>query len=170
MQCLKSFSFTSSANENAVSPEINGWQIGTQHFWIYASTNPDSIFNIQGFKNVNIHKIEMVGDVFSNFAIPNTSALVQDFNWQIQLIGQNAVIGGNIPSSPNGFAFITEPNNPRFTLSKYYPKIEFASPIQSVTQIIITGFNANGIAAQNLANINLTWFITFNVFYTFEGE
>jgi len=170
MDCLRSFSFLSSANETAVTAsEVNTWGASPQNYWLYSSTNAASTFNVQGFKNVNIHKVEAVGDVA---CLPNTSQsiLVNDWAFFVQLNGQNGAIPGNITSSPNGFSIVTEPNNPVISLSRFNTKIEFATPVQSVSSIQITKLNARGIGAQNLTSINIAWHMTFIVYYTFEGE
>jgi hypothetical protein len=171
MDCLRSFSFTSTANENSVSPEIKTWVVGTNNYWLYQSTNPDSTFNVEGFKNINLYGISAVGYVSSNVTAPiGTNAIVQDWSFIIQIIGQNAVTNGNITVSPNGFSIISEDTNPNFVLSKFTPTINFKTPIQSAKQIIIKGFEALGTGAENVANINLSWGVTFNIFYKFEGE
>jgi len=166
MDCLQSFSFTSSANENAVPPEIKTWVVGTNNYWLYNSTNVQSSFLPVGFKNINVYSIQTIGNVYSLTSGVN-GALVEDWTWTIQCIGQNATIGGTVVTG--GFSIQNQSTNPTFALSKFSPIINFESPLQSITQINLTGFKAQGIGAENIANINLAWVIVFNVYYKFEG-
>jgi hypothetical protein len=167
MDCLRSFSFISSANENAVSPEIKTWLVGTNNYWLYNSTNVQSSFLPLGFKNINVYSIQTLGNVYS-LTSGTSGVLVEDWHWTIQTIGQNATIGGDIVTG--GFNLQVQPTNPTFALSKFSPIINFQSPLQSISQINLTGFRAQGIGAENIANINLAWVIVFNVYYKFEGE
>ena len=167
MDCLKSFSLNISGVENSVSPETTFWTLGAQHFFYYKSTNSSSAFEIQGFKNILIHKISAIGNVETTPGI--NSALVQDWGVGIQITGINSIIGGS-PTLPNGFG-LTQPSvNPIFNLSKFNPTIEFASPIESATLFTVSNINAQGIAPQNLITLSIGWFINFNIYYTFDGE
>jgi hypothetical protein len=65
---------------------------------------------------------------------------------------------------------IQQPNDPVFRLSELQRSITFASPILSPKQIIVEGLYADGIAFENATNITLSYAITINVFYKFEGE
>ena len=167
MDCLRSFSFISSANENAVPPEIKAWTVGGNNYWLYDSNNIQSTFSPVGFKNINVYSIQAIGNVYS-LTTGSTGALVQDWTWTIQCIGQNATIGGNVISG--GFSIQTQPTNATFGLSKFSPIINFESPLQSIRDINLTGFKVQGIGAENIANINIAWVIVFNVYYKFEGE
>lgn len=167
MDCLRSFSFQSGANEVAIAPEIKVWTVGTNNFWLYNSNNTASIFNPQGFKNINVYSIQAIGDVNSLITGAN-GVLVQDWYFTINVLGQNAVISSNITTG--GFSIVQTDINPTFVLSKYNPIINFESPIQSASSFIITGFRVQGIGAENPLAINISWGITFNIYYKFEGE
>lgn len=171
MDCLRSFNFALAFQANM--PLANGfdtWTIGGQNFWIYQSDFLDSTFNIQGFKNVNIHKIEIAGDIYSASLPLGVKCLVQDWNLDLQLVGQNAIIGGFITPVPNGFNMISQPINPIFILSKYQRSIDFKTPVSSVTSIIVSGLFAEGIANQSLLSAQLEVNIIVTVYYKFEGE
>jgi hypothetical protein len=167
MDCLRSFSFISGANENAVSPEIKTWLVGTNNYWLYSSTNPQSVFNPVGFKNINVYSIQCIGNVYS-LTSGTSGVLVEDWHWAIQTIGQNATIGSTITSG--GFSIQEQNINPTFFLGKFNNSINFESPLQSITSLRLNGFYAQGIGAENIANINLAWSCVFNVYYKFEGE
>ena len=171
MDCMRSFNFSLGFQSN-MTP-ANGfeyWQIGTQHFWLFQSNASNSTFNIQGFKNINIFKVEINGDINSDTLPVGFKALVQNWNLEFELTGQNSPIIGNITAVPNGFNMIQQPTNPKFNLSKYQRSVEFASPIQSASNIIVTHLYADGIANESILSAQLEVFITFNVFYKFEGE
>jgi len=169
MDCLRSFNFNIGAQGNEPTPEFLAWSVGAQHFWSYQSTNVDSVFNIEGFKNINVFKIALNGNVGS-YSTTLSSVIVSNWVWSIEIIGQNSVIGGNVSVTPNGFGMSVQPINPIFNLSKYTPSIEFATPIQSAKQINFNGFYADGIGAQILTSGQLNWSINCTVFYKYEGE
>jgi hypothetical protein len=170
MDCVRSFSFSASANENVVSPNIRTWGTAPQNYWIYESSAGSSTFNIQGFKNINIFSIEAVGNVGTLTTTGSSGVLVQDWSFLVQINGQNPLVNGNITASPNRFSIVSQPTGPLFELSKYNPKLELADPISSPSSIQINRLNASGIGAQNLTQINLAWFMTFVVYYKYEGE
>ena len=169
MSCIKSFTFTTAINENAVAPQLQTWGLAPQNYWAFESGAGISTFNIQGFKNVNIHGIEAVGDMASIVAFPNL-VLVNDWSFRVRVNGQNSLVSGNITAAPNRYNITVQANNPIFSLSRYNPYLELASPIQSATSIQLVGYRASGIGAQNLAAINLAWDMTFVVYYSYEGE
>ena len=169
MECLRSFNFTVGFQSNFTPPNgFKYWQIGTQHFWFLESTLASSTFNIQGFKNINIFGIEATGKVNTDALPVGFSCLVQDWSFQLQITGQNALIGNNIV--PGGFNLGVQEVNPFFDLSKFQRSIEFASPIQSATAISITGFQCQGIANESILAAQIDVFVSFNVYYKFEGE
>ena len=167
MDCLKSFTLQISGVENSTSPETTFWTLGAQHFFYYKSTNAGSSYSIQGFKNILIHKIEAIGNVETTPSI--NSALVQDWSVILQITGNLQQIGGQI-NTPNGFTLTQPTTAPFFNLNKFNPSIEFASPLQSATLFTVNSINAQGIANQNLITLSIGWFLTFNVYYTFDGE
>jgi hypothetical protein len=96
--------------------------------------------------------------------------LVSDWAFFLQLNGQNAAVIGNVTTSPNGWAMVTEPNNPIVALSRFQTSIEFATPIQSVSSLQIQKLIASGTAAGNGSILNIAWYMTFIVYYTFQDE
>ena len=171
MDCLKSFSVDINVSNvfTAADNGFDSWVIGTQNFWLWNYNAPDSNYTIDGFKNINIYKIEITGDVESGSTPAGKAGLVQNWNLTLQVIGQNANFGGRVTGS-NGFGMALQPLNPFFKLSKYQRSIEFGTPIQSATQLNVTGFYADGISAEGITSIQLSYLININVFYKFEGE
>jgi len=171
MDCMRSFNIALAGQSNfTVANGFKHWQIGTQHFWLFESNLPNSIFNVEGFKNINIFKIELTGDINSAALPVGFSALVQNWNFEIQVIGQNSIVGGNVTVAPNGFSMVSQPINPIFCLSKFQRSIEFPTPIQSARQLIVQAFYCDGIADESILSAQLDYFVTINVFYKFEGE
>lgn len=168
MDCLRSFNILVSANSTVSAGNIATWGVAPQNYWQARETGT-SIFNINGFKNVNIYSIEAVGKVQSTLG-GTDNVIVQDWGWSIQIIGQAPITNGNITAAPNTFVMQEQGNNPNIQLSKFTPKMEFTTPIQSASQIIISNLSANGIGARNLLAINLSWGFNFVIKYKFEGE
>lgn len=172
MDCLRSFNFTISnqANYNAANGFLY-WQIGVQHFWSLEIQNSiGSIYNIQGFKNINIFKIELTGDVNNSPQLANFGCIVQNWKVDIEVTGQNSSSTGTIDVSPNPFNMIQQDNNPDFRLSKFQPAVSLPSPIQSAKQIKVLNFYCDGIANQSIVSAQIGYNITFTVFYKYEGE
>lgn len=169
MDCLRSFSILSSANENAVGVNIDTWTVGSQNFWIYNSFSGDSTFNVQGFKNINVYSIQAQGDV-SCLINTGNSLIVDDWAFSVELNGQPALASGEIVASPNRFSIQIQGDKTNCVLSRYNNNLNFASPIQSVKNIKINGLTASGIGNENLTTLNLSWAINFIVYYKYEGE
>ena len=169
MNCLRSFNFKSDAFENLVAPDIDVWLNGVHTFWIAQKPAGISTFNIQGFKNINIHSIEVQGIVDSNVGTAN-SVIVNDWTFAIQVNGQNALVSGLTVGAPNPYAIVIQGTNVNFNLSKYSPKFTLMDPIQSARSIQILGLKASGIGVENIAAINLSWTVNFIVYYSYEGD
>lgn len=167
MDCLRSFVLSAKATGIFASPQYANWNIGTERYW-QVQLNSLVAYNIQGFKNINIHGIDVIGDFCT---VAPLNGIVDDWRFNIQIIGQAASIGGVINPAIN---FITLNQNAplvnNFELSRYKSQIELSSPIQSATQINFTGYAANGYGNQDLININLEWNLNFIFHYNFEGE
>ena len=167
---MRSFNFFLSGAFNF--PAANGfesWSIGGQNFWCFAPPNTPSNYKVQGYKNINIYGVELGGDITTDNAPGGFQCLVENYSVQLQIMGQNSVIGG-VFVGPNGFSLSTQAINPIFKVSKYLPKMNFATPIQSSTEIIFSSLKADGIANESLisAQININLSLTF--FYKYEGE
>lgn len=167
MDCIKSFSLSTSANQTFAAPNYNTW--GTANYWQVVQ-NGSSVFNIQGFKNINIHAIDVMGD-FSGSSILASNGIVQDWDVGISITGQSPQTNGNLVASPN-FLSLSDvaPLTNQFTVSRYKTKIELASPIQSAKTITFSQYKAYGYGAQNPLQIVLIFNLNFVFYYTFEGE
>jgi len=172
MECLRSFSLTVSANNNytAASGELTVWG-SPLNFSVYDTRT--SIYLIQGFKNINIFGVDMIGNVSSSYGIsPRTlNANVKDFEANVILIGEIPVPIGQISGTNNvpiilNNTFIQQQN----ILTKYKTNINFATPIQSVQSIYLTDFKFFGDHVQNAGQVNIGYFLEFIFYYKYEGE
>jgi hypothetical protein len=167
---MRSFNFNLS--EQANWDATNGfkhWQIGTQHFWLLERQSATGgIFTIQGFKNINIFKIEINGDWFSSALPVGVSALPQNWNFGFNIIGQNSQSVGSVTTPL--FGMVEFPTNPFITLSKFQKSISFESPIQSAKEIKLLKVYCDGIANQSIISAQLAYNMTVTVFYKYEGE
>ena len=170
MECLKTFTVNISAQKTITAPEAKFWGLAPQNYWVvetgFAST---SLFNIEGFKNINIYKIKAVGNIGSQ--INSTSKVIVDnWSWWLKIGGRVQNIGGNVRNTPNFFTMSIETVNPNFVLDKYNRTVEFEDPITSCTFFEVYGLQASGIGSQDLTSVNLEWQFSFIVYYKFEGE
>jgi hypothetical protein len=171
MDCLRSFNFILNAQSNFPSPSFLYWQIGTQHFWTWDySSASGSKYLIEGFKNINIYKIELTGDINSSPQFAPYQCIVQNWSLGLQIVGQNSTAVGNVLSSPNFFLMAEQQTNPFFRLSKYQPSITFETPIQSAKEIVIKNLFADGIANHTTTSAEIGYIINITVFYKYEGE
>lgn len=171
MECLKSFVIRSTGNETVNSgTSLDTWGASPQISFSYQSFTKTSTFNTQGFKNINIHAVEVVGDLGSRSFNSGNQIVVNDWAFRLLLNGTMQTVSGNIQSSPNDFNMILPIANPIIDLSKYNSRINFADPITSVTSISILDLRASGISAENLLTINIAWLMNFVFYYTYEGE
>jgi len=168
-QCIKSFNFLVVNQVNEPTPEFYPWTIGTENFWLYASNNTASTLTVQGFKNINIYKIEINGNVYSEASPSGVAGIVQNWHVIMTIDGQNSnFVGGNYVAG--GFNMINQANNPNILLNKFQRSQTFTTPIQSASKITIESLYADGIANQSNVSIKLDWWLNVTVHYTFEGE
>jgi len=170
-ECLRSFNFATRTNSNFTGTEIKTWITGGQHCWSAEIGSYSSIYNIQGFKNINVYGIQAIGQVGTLNGAPLGGVIVNDWTIDVTINGQRPLIGANVTVSPNSYSLSTTATNNRiFPISKYSNYVKFADPFQSVTSIELGGTTANGVGWQTLTNVNLLWQFNFIVYYKFEGE
>jgi hypothetical protein len=171
MDCLRSFSLTilDQNTYTSASSALTVW--GTNNSFAVYSTD-SSTFLIQGFKNINVFKIDMIGNVSTAYGsaprVDNANAT--DFEIGVQLVGQIpqpiGVIGvpNDLPIIQNTFI------EQIYTLSKYKTSVEFSTPIQSVKSISFYDFKAFGTHVQNILQVKMGYQLQFIFYYQFEGE
>lgn len=171
MNCLESFSFYSQGNDAIGSGEgLVSWGTLASNGWIVNSLGTSSQYNIQGFKNINVYGIEIVGFVGAKTG-GNYGGIVTDWAFTLQVEGTVPRVSSIISPTPNYFAISDSDSNlDNVVLSKLKPSIQFATPIQSVKSIIIDELYATGTHLETLGSIRLAWSVTFVVYYKYEGE
>jgi hypothetical protein len=171
MSCLKSFTFYSTGIELFPDPQLVWWGTTNVNSWIFNNIGATtSNFAVQGFKNINVYGIDMIGSVYAN-TFENRGALVEDWGFTLKLDGLVPEISGDTTVSPNFYGITTAyPAIQNVILTKYKTNINFADPIQSVKNITIAGLYAQGSNLQTPGLIRLAWDITYVVYYKYEGE
>jgi hypothetical protein len=172
MDCLRSFSFGVNEIKTITgAPDLKQWATGAaQHFW-QVNTGTTSQYNIQGFKTIEIYGIDVLGGIQTQNNIAINGVIVND--WQIDILigGQNPQIGATVTGAPNFYAIDTNlPENRIYSLGKFNPSVKFASPITGTTFIQLQKTKASGIGYETLGSINLWTRFNFIVYYKFDGE
>ena len=169
MDCLRSFSITIQQNTLFTAPQVRTWGTVGNYHWAMKSTNT-SFYDVQGFKNINLFSIEMVGQVESdavNYASDFSTVL--DYGFILDITGQMPEVSGKIGASPNFWNLLT-PYNDALCVSKFNPKLTFNEPIQSFKRISFIQLFANGQNATTINTVALNYNLTFIFNYKYEGE
>lgn len=167
MDCLRSFSLVmdSLKNFSTAGSNVKTWGvIGNQH-WIINEAG-FSIFNVTGYKRIDLYGIALVGNVQSDLGAGN-GVTVDDWGFEIQANAIRPIVGGSF-GAPN-FWNVSQNIN-RFQLSKYTPSVMFETPYSGFESIQINNFFAQGQNAETPNSIDLSYFITLTFYYKFEGE
>jgi len=171
MECLRSFNFLASGQSNFTGADVKTWLDGTQRFFTYTRSGALSTFTVQGFKNINVFGIDVVGNVGSLPAAPAGGCIPSDWSIQISVNGFVPLVGGSVVASPNGFNMdIDQAKTKLFDLGRFKPTFNLASPIESVTSIQINNLRVNGTGAQTNGDLNLQYIFNVIVYYKYEGE
>ena len=169
MDCLRSFNFIAAGQANWVAPDIKTWFVGAQEFWSF-ERNGLSTFSPQGFKNIDIYGISVIGNIGTLVAAPLGGAIPTDWSVRLSINGQLSQLSGVIGVTNNFNIDNSSPNANLFELGRFQPNVKFANPIKSVTSIVLNQLKSNGSGGQTAANVNLQYSFNFIVYYKFEGE
>jgi hypothetical protein len=171
MDCLRSFSVVTSGNANFAPPAVKTWTLGAQEFW-QVNESLTSYFVIQGFKNINIFGVDVIGSVYTLTSAPLIGGcVVSDWSVRVDIDGQIPLIGGVIDTVPDDWSIDTSSSFVRqFPLGRFTNSVKFSSPFESVRRVGLLGLNANGTGGQTINNVNLAWHFNFVFHYKFEGE
>jgi len=169
MDCMRSFTLNINQNfvfNNTVFTEWN--VLGTVLPWTMfdGSGSRFSIFNVTGFKNIDLYGVSLVGNVYPLLAPAQRQALVQDWGVELALNGNPALIGGSFGNN----SFSATQGSPSVFLSKYQNEYKLASPIKSVQDITISSLTASGIQNESGVSVDLAFEVSLIVYYKFEGE
>jgi hypothetical protein len=142
--------------------------VGNRHWALILPDATSSTYLIEGFKNINLYSVEMVGMCQTNVAnVSGTSCTVNDYGIFLTLDGLlPAVSGVNAPL--NNYAINSNFN--KMSLTKFTNKLNFETPIQSLKSVKFNNLFAHGQNAESSTEINLQVNLTFIFNYKYEGE
>jgi hypothetical protein len=169
---MRSFSFgVNVINNVAGAPDLKQWATGVaQHFW-QVNTGTSSTYNFQGFKNLDIYGIDVLGSIQTQANIGINGVIVNDWQIDVQVGGIVPRVSANVTGAPNYYALdVNLSENSIFSLGKFNPSVKFADPISGSTFIQIQKTRASGIAYETIGSVNLWTRLNFIVYYKFEGE
>ena len=150
MDCLRSFTLNLNQNFSFVNPQYLAWNTlatGTNLPWTVESGVSSSIFtvfNIEGFKNIDLYGISLVGNCYPTNATASKQGIVNNFGFN--------------------------QDGKYIALTKYQNIYKLADPVKSVTRIQIDFLRASGIQFENSTGIDLTFDLSLIVYYKYEGE
>ena len=172
MDCMRSFSFgVNVINTVAGAPDLKQWVTGAaQHFW-QVNTGTSSTYNFQGFKNLDIYGIDLLGSIQTQANIGINGVIVNDWQIDVQIGGINPKISATVTGVPNYYALdVNLAENNIYALGKFNPSVKFDEPISGSSFIQIQKTRASGIAYETLGAVNLWTRLNFVIYYKFEGE
>jgi hypothetical protein len=171
MDCLRSFVVASTLNQSwNLGAKLDTWTVGSQHFWEGSTATEQSFFYVEGFKNINIYGVDLIGD-FRTGGSASSDCIITDWRVTVEFVGQPALVGGEVRPAVNLLSVnIDTPDINSFQLSRYKTKVEFSSPIQSVTEIKFRDYSAEGYGNESLTQVNVNWNLKYVFYYNYEGE
>jgi len=170
MDCLRSFIIKIEQNSTFTAPDVKTWDVAGRQGWIYDNNTNSSTFNVQGFKNIEIYGIQMIGTISNQESAVLGNVNVNDWSMEIQLNGQLPLLGGVV--APVNFfnIYTTQFQASRFSVSKYTPEVKLASPITSVQSIQFQRLIVSGSDWDTVNTASLEYKLSFVFYYRFEGE
>ena len=173
--CMQSFSLKIAQNTIASSAigACRTWGTIGQYFFScgFSPSGANSFYNIEGFKNIDIYGMQVVGSVTGNPGNATKCGLVTDWQLLIGLDGNPPLVSGSKTASPDGFNLITSGTSlTYYHLGKYANILTFQDPLKSVKQIVFAALYAQGNGAEFLNEVALSYTLTFTFFYKYEGE
>ena len=172
MDCLESFTINIRGNNLLGVPPIQNWSdpSGIRYFSLDTIGNL-SRYNIEGFKNINIYGVDVIGSVQHHVPSAAFGALITDWSFQIELAGTLPLVSGTVQGAPNYWNIIANGTEPKiYRLSKNTNSVKLASPIQSVKYIEFQGLFCQGQGVENVNAIEFEWHFDFIFYYKYEGE
>lgn len=152
---------------------VRTWGTAGQYYFSldFTPASGSSIYDIGGFKNVNIYGLGVVGYVSGYANSANKCAVVNDWSINVAINGNPPLISGKTSPINDGYG-ITTGGVPltRYNLSKYQNSIMLSDPITSVKSIAFNSFYVQGIGAEFLNEIELYYDLNYTFYYRYEGE
>lgn len=167
MNCLSQFSIycNTTTTFSIANGDFMTWTVGTTNSWCVISQANNLIFDVQGFKNIDLYGIKVLGEIQGKVSGAK-QGIVNDYKFRFLISGQPAAISGQITSNNYGASLTTN----TLSLGKHQNEIMFADPIKSCKQIEINVFSAEGINNRSLLDITLDLNLTVYCYYKYEGE
>jgi hypothetical protein len=171
MDCLRSFNIVINQNSTFSGAQVKTWTLGLQEFWT-VDINGISSFSFQGFKNVNVYGIDVIGQVNTERTAATGGCNVQDWSFQVLIEGQSPLASGKVDTVPSNYWAIQNGSvgSRTFALSKNTNSVRFADPITSARYLSFERLQAQGDGGQTVGIISLQYKLNFVVFYKYEGE
>jgi hypothetical protein len=167
MDCLNSFSVLLRLQRgySTGGTNVKTWGSGHDLNWQVRDQTLGTNLAIQGFKNIDVYGIQMLGLVHTDVGAGD-GAIVSDFGLYITFTGQAPLISG-VSDNANWPVYL---NNKAFMLSKYRNKVKMESPISGVSNINFGVFSAQGTGAETANSVTLDIDLEFIFYYKYEGE
>jgi hypothetical protein len=173
MDCLRSFNIgILQTGTFTPATSILSWWIssGTGDIYWTFDLPGSSKFLIQGFKNIDLYGIEMIGGVKSQTGTAS-NCVVQQSGFQIYCDATNPLVSGSKQVSPDFWNInFDNVNSRKFQFTNTLSKIDFASPLKSLKSIEFLGLQAEGFGLQSPGTLSLEWDLNFVFYYKYEGE
>ena len=169
MECMRSFTIQISQGRtfSVAGTNIKTWGTLGNYHWVIVEQGGVSVYNIQGFKNIELYGIEMLGNVQTDVGL-NDAAIVEDYAFQLGLVAQVPLVSGITSVTPNFWSINDQALT--FQLGKFLNKVTFESPYTSLKTITFNGFRAQGNNGETLNSIALDLQLQFVFYYKYEGE
>jgi hypothetical protein len=169
MDCLRSFTIwiNQSKSFNVAGVTVKTWGTLGNYHWSVIDQQGMSTYQIQGFKNVDLYGMKMLGDVQTDLT-SSDGAIVSDFSFRLGIAGQIPLISGDVLTSPNYWGI--SQTVPQWDLSKYRYEVNFETPYYSTKSITFEAFRAQGNNAETLNSVQLDLNLQFVFYYKYEGE
>jgi len=170
MDCLKSFIVKINDQRTFLTTEVKTWTAGSQEFWVIEKVG-NSVLNIQGFKNIDIYGVDVIGAVQHPELPTSGGGIVEDWSFEILMNGSLPLVSGTKSISPDIWNIqLNSPAAQTFYLSKDTNSIKFGDPLKSETNINFQVLKAQGYGGQTAGAITLDYDLSFVFFYKYEGE
>ena len=170
MDCLRSFVIGMQNASTYSGGDVKTWTVGSQVFWALNESGT-SLFNFEGFKNVDVYGIDLIGGVGTQQAASIGGVIVNDWNFEVRIDGNLPLASGKVQAIGNFWGITTEAYTTKvFRFSKNTNSLKFSDPIQSVKNLEFLLLRTEGQGAETTGTVSIDYDFSFIVFYKYEGE
>jgi hypothetical protein len=166
MFCLDSFSIKiiQSRTFAVAGTNVKSWGAAGNYHWGVQQSGV-SVFDIQGFKNIDIYGVKMNGFIETDLSAGD-SAIVSDYAFKLSFGGQVPLISGVVDPSPNFWGISKDVTG--FYLGKYNSEAKFETPYVGCTSISFDKFSAEGNNGETLNSVSLNMDLSFTFYYMYK--